>query len=85
MNIKVAAFTVREKSSNIEHFSWPIVSYLPYVQVDKHDITFYTTYISVDLAHHEIVRAKVARCGLEYLSNAAYEIAVSQAFKFYYI
>ena len=36
-----------------------LASGLPYVQVDKHCIIFYTTYISVDLAHHEIFRAKV--------------------------
>ena len=30
---------------------------LSYVQVDKHDISIYTTYISVDIAHHEIFRA----------------------------
>ena len=32
-----------------------------YVQADKHVITIYTTYISVDLAHHEIFRAKVVK------------------------
>ena len=26
---------------------------------------FYTTYISVDLAHHEIVRAKVGKVGIK--------------------
>ena len=31
------------------------VSY--YVQVDKHGLTIYTTYIIVGLAHHEIFRA----------------------------
>ena len=36
-----------------------LASGLSYVQVDKHGIIFYTTYISVDLALHEIVRAKV--------------------------
>ena len=37
------------------------VSGLSYVQVDKHGITFYTTYISVDLAHHKIMHAKLVR------------------------
>ena len=35
-----------------------LASGLSYVQVAKHGISFYTTNISVDLAHHEIVRAK---------------------------
>ena len=30
---------------------------LSYVQVDKHSKTIYTTYISVNLARHEILRA----------------------------
>ena len=34
-----------------------LASGLSYVQVDRHGITIYTTYISVDLAHHEIVLA----------------------------
>ena len=37
-----------------------LVSGLSYVQVDKHGITILykcTTYISIDLAHHEIFRA----------------------------
>ena len=38
-----------------------LASGLSYVQVDKHGITVYTTYISVDLAHHEIFRAKVGK------------------------
>ena len=38
-----------------------LASGLSYVQVDKHGITFYTTYISVNLAHHEIYRAKVGK------------------------
>ena len=38
-----------------------LASGLAYVQVDKHGITIYTTYINVDLAHHEIIRAKVVR------------------------
>ena len=28
------------------------------------ELLFYTTYISVDLAHHEIVRAKVGKDGI---------------------
>ena len=32
-----------------------------HVKVDKHGITIYTTYISVDLAHHEIVVAEVGK------------------------
>ena len=39
--------------------SQALASGLSYVQVDKHGISFFTTYISVDLAHHEIFRAKV--------------------------
>ena len=35
-----------------------LASGLSYVQVDKHGIIFYTTYISIDLAHHEIFHAK---------------------------
>ena len=42
-----------------------LASGLSYVQVDKHGITiFYTTSISVDLAHHEIFRAKVCKGGI---------------------
>ena len=37
---------------------------LSYVQVDKHGITIYTTYISVDLAHQEIFCAKVGKGGI---------------------
>ena len=33
-----------------------LASGLSYVQVDKHGI-FYTTYFSVDVAHHEILNA----------------------------
>ena len=32
---------------------------LSYVHVEKHGITIYITYISWDLAHHEIFHAKV--------------------------
>ena len=41
-----------------------LTSGLSYVQVDKHGIIFYTTYISVDLAHHEIFCAKVGKGGI---------------------
>ena len=41
-----------------------LASGLSYVQVDKHGITIYVTYISVDLAHGEIFRAKVGKGGL---------------------
>ena len=43
----------------------PLASGLSYVQVDKHRITIYTTYISVDLEHHEIYRAKVGKGGIK--------------------
>ena len=32
-------------------------------------LLFYTAYISVDLAHHEIIRAKVGRAGINVASN----------------
>ena len=42
-----------------------LASGLSYVQVDKHGIRlFYTIYISVDLAHHDIFRAKVGNGGI---------------------
>ena len=41
-----------------------LASGLSYVDVDKHGITIYTTYISADLAHHEIFRAKVCVGGI---------------------
>ena len=44
---------------------------LSYAQVDKHGITIITTYISVDLAHHEIFRAKVGKGGI---SNVLYSL-----------
>ena len=40
-----------------------LASGLSYVQVDKHGIIIYTTYIIVDLAHHEIFRAKAGKHG----------------------
>ena len=42
-----------------------LASGLSYVQVDKHGITILYTYISVDLAHHEIFRAKVGKGGIK--------------------
>ena len=42
-----------------------LASGLSYVQADKHGIAInYTTYISVDFAHHEIIRAKVGKSGM---------------------
>ena len=38
-----------------------LASGLSYIQVDKHGITIYTTYISVDLAHYEIFHAKFGK------------------------
>ena len=37
---------------------------LSYVQVDEHGITIFSTYISVDLAHHDIFCAKVGKGGI---------------------
>ena len=44
-----------------------LASGLSYVQVDKHGITVDTTYISVDLAHHEIFYAEVGRGGISFV------------------
>ena len=44
-----------------------LASELSYVQVDKHGITIHTTYISLDIAHHEIFRAKVGKGGISTL------------------
>ena len=33
-----------------------LASGLSYVQVDKHGITIYTTYISVDIVHHLMLK-----------------------------
>ena len=38
---------------------------LSYVQVDKHGVIFYTTYINLDRAHHEIFRDKVDKGGIK--------------------
>ena len=43
-----------------------LASGLSYVQVDKHCITIYTTYTSVDIAHYEIVHAKVGKGDINY-------------------
>ena len=51
MNIKVAAFTVSEKSSNTIRCP-PVVGFG--VQVDNHQ---------VDIAHHEMFSAKVGKVG----------------------
>ena len=45
---------------------WALANGLSYVQVDNHVITIYTTYISVDLAHHGIFHSKVGKGGLKY-------------------
>ena len=42
-----------------------LASGLSYVQVDKYGRLFYATYISVDLAHPEIYRAKVGKGGIK--------------------
>ena len=42
-----------------------LASGLSYVQVDKHGITIYTTYISVALAHQVIFHAKVGKGGIK--------------------
>ena len=41
-----------------------LASGLSYIQVDKHNITIYIPYISVDLEHHNIFCAKVGKCGI---------------------
>ena len=41
-----------------------LASGLSYVHVGKHGNIFYTTYISVDLAHHEIFCDKVGKGGI---------------------
>ena len=40
------------------------MSGLSHIQVDKFVVTIYITYISVDLAHHEISHAKVCKGGI---------------------
>ena len=46
-----------------------LASVLSYVQVDKLGITIYTTYISVELAHHELFHAKVGKGGIKQEDN----------------
>ena len=41
------------------------LSYTNCIQVDKHGITIYTTYFSVDLAHHEIFLAQDGKGGIK--------------------
>ena len=49
----------------------PPVRGLSYVQMDKHGITilYPVTYISVDLAHHELFLAKVGKCGIKTVNS----------------
>ena len=55
-----------------------LASGLSYVQVDKHGITIlYLVYISVDLAHHEIVCAKVGKGGI-----SSYKASMEKEHKF---
>ena len=49
-----------------------LASGLSYVQVDKHGKLFYTTYISVDLAQHEIFRAKVGKGGIQFSTTEVF-------------
>ena len=52
-----------------------LASGLSYLQVDKHGITiFYTTYISVDLAHYKVVRAKIGKGGIHHTFNMINQI-----------
>ena len=39
---------------------------LSHVQVDKHGITIFTTYISVDIAYHEIFHTKIGKGSIKY-------------------
>ena len=43
-----------------------LASGLSNVQVGRHGITIFTTYISVEPAHHEIVLAKVGKGGINW-------------------
>ena len=45
-----------------------LASGLSYVHVDKHGLSVLYTYISGDLAHHEIVRAKLGKGSINILS-----------------
>ena len=42
-----------------------LASELSYVKMDKNGMTIYTIYISVDLAHHDIFRAKIGKGGIK--------------------
>ena len=42
-----------------------LASELSYVKLDKNGMTIYTIYISVDLAHHDIFRAKIGKGGIK--------------------
>ena len=53
-----------------------LASGLSYVQVDKHGITILYHYISVDLAHHEIVRAKVGKGGIKGVKRPIYPVGM---------
>ena len=56
-----------------------LASGLRYVPVDKHGINIYITYISVDLAHHEIFRAKVGKGGINVATLSSLEkISISK-------
>ena len=75
------------RGNNPRAFSEPrvLACGLSYVQVGKHGITIFTTYISVDHAHHAIFRAKV--CKDEYithsnLGNFAYLLYLAEFFFF---
>ena len=58
-----------------------LASGLSYVQVDKHGVTFYATYISVNLAHREIFRAKVGQGGInKFIHCVSYPKAVQSRF-----
>ena len=47
---------------------------LSYIQADNHNILlFYTTYISVDLAHHEIFRDNVGKGGINIMTSCVSE------------
>ena len=54
-----------------------LASGLSYVQVDKHGITIYTTYISVDIAHHEILNAKFGKGGINRVIPSKYAVLVN--------
>ena len=53
-----------------------LASGLSYIQVAKHGITivYHLLYISVDLAHHEIFRAKVSKGGINATNTSHVEI-----------